>query len=127
MTITIQPTGYPPVQLEPLYWASSTQVIGRRVVTVELMRLTGTIWGIFLSYISKWPDERDYRQLLRGDILVVTELARMAAKSMLPPGAGYPATPDFADRQRKLVGQLEQVTLAALTEVLAQARGEGQL
>ncbi|MCV2356547.1 hypothetical protein LNV09_20595 [Paucibacter sp. B2R-40] len=123
MKTTVQATGYSPftVEAEALY--SDTQMLpeDKRGVTLRLFREADEKWIAVLTYISSWGMERDFTRIYEGYSLEeISEDLRAASKSILPPGAGFPASPQYDTRQAKLAGLMEVLTLVCLSNVLAE-------
>ena len=124
MTITLYPTGYPPLQLDPDQTWENTQMLAgdKRGVRVTLYK-SGDYLRLAVEYVSQWGLERNYLRVSKSRLSLeeVAADGREMAQSILPPGAGFPATPAFETRQKKLAGTMETLTLHAMTVVLAQA------
>lgn len=127
----IQPTGYRPIDFEVKgepYRSLQLLEGDKRGVELSLYETEagdGGRWLAVLRYVTTWGTEREFTRIYQSDDLdELAEQVRHAAKSVLPPGAGFPATPQYETRQAKLSGMLETLTLTALSEVLAAAPGE---
>ncbi len=126
MKTTLQATGHAPRGVEyDGHWHSIQMLVGdKRGVAIDVYHGTNCWWAV-LSYLTSWPSERSVvrtfhsPELVGATFLGIDGLLREAAKTMLPPGAGYPAMPQYESRQAKLAGMLEVATLTALSEVLA--------
>lgn len=119
----IQATGYAPIAVEyDGVWCGQQMLQGdRRGVGISVYRAgtQGQWWGV-LHYLTTWPSERRFTRVFAGlEADDIADHLRKAAKTVLPPGAGYPAMPQYESRQAKLEGMLEVATLTALGEVLA--------
>jgi hypothetical protein len=128
MNITIQPTGHMPQVIATDKAYNSTQMLegDKRGVQLQMGMEEEGGWFAAITYITSWGTERTFVRLEHGAIGVVCDWVRAAAKIILPPGAGFPATPQFETRQSKLAGMLETLTLVALSEVLAEVHKDGQ-
>jgi hypothetical protein len=116
--ITLHPTGYPPVVIDADTVYRFEERLGKRLITVELFM--STPFTLLMAYNSDWEDEHPNVIVLQADTIdELCTLARMEADLLMPPGAGYPGTPEYKDRQAKLKGQIEHAALIALTECLA--------
>ncbi len=129
MRTTLQGTGYEPMTFDYTHRHTSTQMLdgdkrGVRLTFYDLRDDQGVLRyrRAELVYLTTWPTEREFTRLYAQNHLnAVVDTIRSDAKSVLPPGAGYPATPQFETRQAKLAGMLETATLVALSDVLKQA------
>ncbi len=127
MNIIIQPTGYGPLQFEVRGAAfySHQQIEGeKRGVSLSLWDAVDAdaLWVAKLKYLTNWGSERSFTRFYSTRTPEsMGKLIREAAKTMLPPGAGFPATPQYESRQAKLGGVMETLTLIALSDVLRQA------
>ena len=130
MKKTLQETGYVPVEIEYTRSIQSTMMLDgdKRGVELTVFLLENGGWAGRLTYITNWGSEQPFTQLFDSDRLSgagfmvppLDSMLRDAAKRVLPPGAGYPAMPQFETRQAKLQGMLETLTLVALSDVLRQ-------
>lgn len=122
----LQATGYSPIDIHEKLVVTDTQMLDgdKRGVRVVLIDTGCGGWVGVLDYITSWPTERPFTRITSfftpASLLDVSEVLREWSKSVLPPGAGYPATPQFETRQSKLQGMLEVATLTALSNCLAQ-------
>jgi hypothetical protein len=127
MKHTIQATGHTPQTIDAAQKYEHTEMLegdkrGVRFVLFRLEEVDGWIGKV--TYETTWGTERPFTRIVHGDTLEeVADSVRNLAKSILPPGAGFPATPQFETRQAKLAGMMETLTLTALSKVLAQATG----
>lgn len=119
MKFTLQATGHAPVEIEASCLFSATEHLEKRGVSVELFQVFhGYVAAI--HYLTTWGLERPFTRLFGPEQLNdIASIIRTAAKDVLPPGAGYPATPSYETRQAKLKGQLEVLTLVCLSRILA--------
>ena len=120
MKVTLQATGYAPVTIDVMGEARvSTQMLpgDKRGVRLSLWELKDGNCVVEVTYLTSWEIERPFTRLFDGGNV---EVIHEAAKNILPPGAGYPAMPQYESRQLKLLGMLETLTLVALSEVLAE-------
>lgn len=129
-TITIQATGHPPFSFDGVELATQCEMLegDKRGVELHLCRddKEGDI-VIVLTYVTTWGDERPVTRVMRADSLeAAAEWVRGQAPRILPPGAGFPATPSYETRQAKLAGLMETLTLHALSQALVQASGGAQ-
>lgn len=127
--ITLQQTGYPPVMIMARMLADFQDMLpgdkrGVRLAFYEAQ--DGSLWAE-LKYLTTWAIERPRTALSRAEptdrAVQLEELsawAREQSKTVMPAGAGYPATASFETRQTKLKGMMETLVLHCLTEVLAQ-------
>lgn len=128
MKTTIKPTGYAPIEIDHIRSFTATQMLegDKRGVSVTLYELTPGTWAGEVCYLSTWGNERNFTTYVQPvfdtSLTVLAENLRTKSKDMLPPGAGFPATPSFETRQAKLKGMLETLTLVALSDVLEQAQ-----
>ena len=125
MMIKLQATGYAPVgYIVKDECFSSTQMLegDKRGVGLRMWETSqGFRWVVELSYITSWGTERTFVRVSDASSAeFAAEWVRTASKSILPPGAGFPATPAFETRQSKLAGMMETLTLVALSDVLGQ-------
>jgi hypothetical protein len=126
MKHTIQATGHTPQTIDSDDTFAATEMLegDKRGVDLRLYRLTADEWLCKVTYLTTWGTERDFTRITHaGSLEEVADSVRSMAKSILPPGAGFPATPQFETRQAKLAGMMETLTLTALSKVLAQATG----
>lgn len=122
MKTTVQATGYSPITVEAEVLYSDTQMLpeDKRGVTLRLFREANENWVAVLTYVTAWGMERDFTRIYNGFSLEeISEHLRLASKSILPPGAGFPASSQFDSRQAKLAGLMEVLTLVCLSNVLA--------
>ena len=144
MKIKLQATGYAPFEVEPSKTYSATEMLegDKRGVRLTVLKV-GSVWIAEVSYLTTWGSERPFSWVLTRDTLAehdqgyilnvgrvggsIATSIRGLAKSILPPGAGFPATPPFETRQAKLNGSLETATLTALSTILAVAHEDGEL
>ena len=128
MNVIISPTGYGPVMIGAVSHAYYTvQMLqgDKRGVSLSLWEvIEDQGYSAELKYLTTWGSEREFCWLIEAPNLDgpggIDKMIREAAKTMLPPGAGYPAMPQFETRQAKLQGMLETLTLVALSDVLRQ-------
>jgi len=75
-----------------------------------------TLWGTErpCTYVESWGGPHPLSDKLTN----LSVWVRNLAPRIMPPGSGYPAGPQFADRQAKLAGMMETLTLHVLTECL---------
>ena len=111
-----------PIDIEPDQTWSATEMLqgDRRGVRVTVHAVENCYY-IVLDYLTTWGIERPYTWVIRWTPQAEHgpwEYVRRQATSMLPPGAGFPATPQYETRQHKLQGMLETLTLTALSRVL---------
>ncbi len=128
--IKLQATGDAPVIIDALRSFTSTQMLegDKRGVRVTLHQTNADKWFADISYLTTWGSERPFTWVDCETLEVVSARIRIRySKNMLPPGAGFPATPQYETRQAKLAGMLETITLVALSDVLAQIAEGGQL
>jgi hypothetical protein len=121
--IHLQETGFAPFYATGSELARRSEVLdgNKRGILLAIYRTTdGELLGE-LTYTTDWKQERPFTRVMRAASLdELGQAIRLAAKTILPPGAGYPATDDYRERQAKLMGQLEVLTLSALSECLRQ-------
>ena len=122
MNVIISPTGYGPITFEAKRDAAyARQDLERRSVSISIWESVDDWWYAELKYLTTWEIERNFTRLfVHPSLSRACVSIREAAKTMFPPGAGYPAMPQFETRQAKLQGMLETLTLVALSEVLRQ-------
>lgn len=123
MRIKLQATGQGPFSIDVVSAYHSTEMLegDKRGVHVSLFKAPDELWVGVVTYITAWGTERGTVWITRtAPLWEVAAMIREHAKVILPPGAGYPATPAFETRQAKLAGMMETLTLAALTKVLAE-------
>ena len=124
MNITIQPTGYPVVTFEADSVHEATEMLDgdKRGVRVTIYQRRKFV-SAAVVYLSTWGNERPFTRVTKTHTKLEDLAAevREMAKSTLPPGAGFPATPSFETRQAKLAGMMETLTLTALSRALEQA------
>ena len=124
-TVIIQPTGYGPIGIEvtrDAYHSQQRLEGDKRGIKLSIWPRKDGGWVAELVYDTSWPTERQFtRYFHAADLDVLGAMLRDAAKTVLPPGAGYPAMPQFETRQAKLAGMLEVAVLTALSEVLSMA------
>ena len=120
MKTILQATGRSPVEIEYTHCFYHLEMIGNRGVEIWLYQLVNGYWVSAVKYLTNWGTERPFTYLLQGNLETVAEAVRNIAGSILPPGAGYPAMPQYETRQAKLQGMLETLTLVALSDVLRQ-------
>lgn len=130
MIIKLQSTGFSPVgYVVDGPCIESIQMLDgdKRGVRLRLWRTSkGDRRVCELTYLTSWGTEREFIWVRDFDTLEqLSEWVRGASKSILPNGAGFPATPQYETRQSKLAGMMETLTLVALSDVLAQADEEG--
>lgn len=123
MNITLQATGQSPQNICYTQSITSTQMLmgDKRGVRLTVYLVEGeNYWFPELTYITSWGSEREFVRhwvwVGMGDTW--HHWVRRQSKNMLPPGAGFPATPQYDTRQSKLNGMLEVATLEALGAVL---------
>jgi hypothetical protein len=120
-TATLQATGFPPYEVEvEAEYRFSLALKDKREVAITVY-CCGRAYHYLLEYRTGWDDELPFA-IGTGPFIGEERLAeavRATAKNILPPGAGFPGTPDYAGRQSKLKGQLEAAALHCLTQVLA--------
>lgn len=124
----LQATGYLPIEINPqAAWSAKLMMDGeKRGIGVAVFKLDDR-WVGLVEYGTSWPTERPYSWVLEAPTLTkLGEDIRALAPTVLPPGAGFPAAPQFDARQRKLVESLQTLTLVVLTDVLAQAHTPGE-
>lgn len=128
-TIKLQATGYSPVGYVVLgHCFESIQMLegDKRGVRLRLWTTTGGTFVAELTYLTSWGTEREFTWVdVRNDLVKTADWVRARGAAILPPGAGFPATPQYETRQSKLGGMMETLTLVALSDVLAQADEEG--
>ena len=125
MKTILQATGRSPVEIEYIHYVFHIEMTDKRGVAILLYQLVDGSWVSVVKYLTNWGTERPFTYLLKGNLETVAEAVRNIAGSILPPGAGYPAMPQYETRQAKLQGMLETLTLVALSDVLRQV-SEGQ-
>lgn len=129
-TFTLQATGHLPITVHGrLLGASLQKLDSRRAIEVKLYeRDENTLYEGLpfvgeLKYLTQWPTERIFNRLIEApDFPDLCERMRQASTHALPPGAGYPATELYRERQRKLEGQMHMLALDALTFAISQAQ-----
>ena len=122
-TIELEATGF------PVEWVVGRQLAwkredldAKRGIIMRVIESQDHEYIAAVTYATNWDQERPFTWVMRShDMHELGGLVRARAKDVLPPGAGYPATPQYADRQRKLREQLETLTLVALSDCLRQA------
>jgi hypothetical protein len=128
MKVTMQHTGYAPVEFDALAVFTVEKQLGgdKRGVRITAVQVGMIGWRVEVAYLSTWGIEQNYFRCSGINPLSnCAEWVRNLAPNLLPPGAGFPATPQYETRQRKLAGMLETATLVALSDVLAQvSKGE---
>lgn len=129
-TIAIQATGLMPIGLTPQSEFKAEDSLDKRTVSLDLYLDTMHCWWYKLTLLSDWDDERTHTMIGGPFIddkdhleLMVSAIHHDAAL-ILPPGAGYPATPEYDARQVKLKGQLYWVTLSCLSSILSKIHQE---
>jgi hypothetical protein len=119
---TFQATGFAPFTIvikDDPYCAEEFLEGDKRGVSVELFEDAHNGWWAALDYHTTWGTERPFTRISeRGTLEEVSDWVRTQSKTVLPPGAGFPATPSFETRQSKLTGMMETLTLVALSRVL---------
>lgn len=129
MKTKIQPTGFAPYEIEYDKHITATEMLpdDKRGIRIDVYGNGERLQAAVLTYLTQWGTEREfvYRFSFGTYSGSWDDWVREMAKRILPPGAGYPATPQFETRQAKLAGMMETLTLVALTKVLAQIHSEG--
>lgn len=124
MFLTLHPTGALPVSFEADKEFTKELAVGpKRRVCAQLFTMKTKLLGfcICLSYLTEWDEEYPNVVVLKGrDLNKLCEQANEMAPQLLPPGAGYPGTPEYAGRQAKLRDQVGFAAITALTECLAE-------
>lgn len=123
MKHTIQATGHTPKTIDAADMYEHTEMLDgdKRGVRLVLFRIEAE-WLGKVEYLTSWGTERNFTRITPlGTLEEVADSVRNFAKTILPPGAGFPATPQFETRQAKLAGMMETLTLTALSKVLADA------
>lgn len=117
-------TGYPPETIRYTHSATATRVLyDKRTVSVRVFdRRLG--YSAEIRYQTEWRKEVPWVWLFHArNVEDLAKRVREKAESIdgfLPPGAGYPSTPSYEARQRKLIGAVNSHVLTCLTESLAQ-------
>lgn len=122
MIVTLQATGHSPFQITAARSFGRSEYLegDRRGVSVELFDVTYS-WVAVVHYLTTWGTERPFTWVSQAaDLNSVAAWVREVAAAILPPGAGFPATPQFETRQAKLAGMMQTLTLTALGDVLRQ-------
>ena len=133
MKVMLQATGFGPTKLTARHVYKSKQMLAGDKRGVEITLCEGCtndddddswpslMWVADVTYLTSWGSELQFTRVSWADDLpTIEDGIREDAKTMLPPGAGYPAMPQFETRQAKLQGMLETLTLVALSDVLRQ-------
>jgi hypothetical protein len=128
--VTLQATGYPPMTIDGWMVADHTEALpgDKRGVRISVYVDTKNVRWVCVEYVTKWPIERPVSHLHGFDPATMTTSTteaiaawvRELSRSILPPGAGFPALPQYEARQERLRGMMETLTLHCLTAVLKQ-------
>ena len=123
--MTVYPTGYPPIDLGEVttYHSTTMQVGPKRFVMVALHENSRGVTAV-MTLQSDWDDERNhcivpFANIKDANMREACDTFHEAAPLLLPPGAGYPGTDEYALRQTKLRGQVQHAAITGLTECLA--------
>jgi len=124
--VTIYPTGYPPIDLGDkcaVYETESVHIKPNRCVMVTLYENDDGLTAR-MELISEWDEELNnvivpFTNVKEADLMASCDRFHEAAQLLLPPGAGYPGTDEYALRQTKLRGQVQHAALTGLSECLA--------
>lgn len=123
-TETLQTTGYYPFKISSQKRYEAQDVIDRRTITLIVhIDEEGCQW-YKLTLGSAWDGERE-NAIVSGPFVNDDEGYSNLANSVhadaaliLPPGAGYPGTPEYVGRQAKLKEQLHWLTVSCLSAIL---------
>jgi hypothetical protein len=125
MKVTLHHTGYEPVDVEALAVFQVEEMMpgDKRGVRITAVQVGPLQWRFELAYLTSWGVEQNFYRRSGADTLHDgAQWVREHAPKLLPPGAGFPATPQYETRQRKLEGMMETLTLVALTELLTKIK-----
>lgn len=129
-TTTLQTTGHPPVSVITINTYAAQDTLDRRTVMLGVyVDEPGNYW-YQLALHTDWVDERISTYIGgpfindKDHIELMVAAIHFDAALILPPGAGYPATPEFDARQSKLKGQLYWLALSCLSRVLSMIHQE---
>lgn len=122
--VTIQATGNMPINFRSTKQFSAADTIDKREVKLDVYMDTEDYWWYRVALESCWKDERLNSMVggpftgSRDDVELMVCAIHFDSESILPPGAGYPATPDYESRQEKLNSQMYWLSLSCLSKVL---------
>ena len=122
--ITLQASGSMPITFSEQKSFMSSDVIEKRTISLTVYKDIESNWWYSLSLHTQWDDERgsttvggpfaddhDHLELMQESI-------KHDAAFIMPPGSGYPATPEYAARQTKLEGKMFWLAITCLSKVL---------
>ena len=120
----VYPTGYPPIDIGEAvaYECDPIHVGPKRHVCVAVYENEKGVTAV-MTLQSDWEEELNNRivpftNVNDADLRAACDSFHVAAQLLLPPGAGYPGTDEYALRQTKLRGQVQHAALTGLTECL---------
>jgi hypothetical protein len=119
----VEITGHPPREVAADLLGQDRQELDeKRAVSVKILRLQSGRVLCTMTYETKWERERN---VTRGQETATlgegVEALRVMAESVLPLGAGYPVSPQFADRQAALKARMTLAAMHAISQASAQA------